>query len=224
MPEVYVSDKPQESSKGAAINKTFSDTKTMVDEVVRRSGEERRSAVGNAYLVCPDKRFVSMQDDEIPVLMLRAHPIVNAQWILATIGLLFIPDLLISVGMFAMVPFKIVFLSKLTWYLVLLGFAFERFLDWYFSVIIVTNERVVDVDFENLLQRVISYATLNHIEEPTVVAGGLLRSLFHYGDLYIATAAEESAIEARNIPFPDRVIRIISELSEELEKRRELGQ
>jgi hypothetical protein len=57
-----------------------------------------------------------------------------------------------------------------------------------------------------------------------MVAGGFIRSMFRYGDIFVATAAEEATVEGRGIPYPDKVIKIISELSEELEKRRERGE
>ena len=89
---------------------------------------------------------------------------------------------------------------------------------------IVTNERVVDIDFVNFLTRVVSYTNLNHIEEPSMVAGGLFKSIFRYGDVFVATAAEGQTTEGRGVPYPNQVIRIISELSEELEIRRERGE
>ncbi len=134
------------------------------------------------------------------------------------------PELLSLTGMFAGIPLRFIWVGRLFWYLVIFGFCFEKFLNWWYSVLIVTNERVVDIDFVNLLYRVVSYATLNHIEEPRMVAGGFIRSLFRYGDIYVATAAETATVEGRGIPYPDKVIKIISELSEELEKRRERGE
>ena len=117
-----------------------------------------------------------------------------------------------------MVTAKYVFMGKMVWYLLTLGFGFEKFLDWYYSFLIVTNERLVDVDFVNLLTRDIQYANLNHIEEPSLISGGFVRSIFNFGDVSVATAADEPAIESLAAPWPEKVINIISELSEELEK------
>lgn len=196
----------------------------VVKDVLKRTGEVRRSAAGGAYVVCPNRRFVNEQDDEEIVLLLRAHPITNLKWMLLALVMLVLPEVLSASGMFAGVPIKFMLMGRLVWYLVTLGFAFEKFLYWYYSVVIVTNERIVDIDFVNLLHRTVSYATLNHIEEPLVAAGGLVRSLFHFGDLSIKTAAETPTVEAMAIPYPDRAIRVISELAEELEKRRERGE
>lgn len=237
MPDIYVAkgenpqpkttvDKPITNPE-PVVTKTDinTDAKTKAHEtilqVLERAGEHKRALMFHSYVVTPQKKFISEQDDEEVVLLLRAHPITNLRWILLVVLMLIMPYILTTTGALALVPVKYLFVGKLAWYLLALGVAFEKFLDWYYSVFIVTNERIVDVDFVNLLYRVVSYANLNHIEEPSMVAGGFIRSIFHYGDVFVATAAEQGAIEGLAVPYPDRVIRIISELSEELEKSRQ---
>ncbi len=104
-----------------------------------------------------------------------------------------------------------------------LSYAFEKFLDWYYSVFIVTNERLVDIDFYNLLRRDITSANLDHIEEPEMIPRGFVRSLLRYGDVTVTTASEAPTVEALSVPYPERVIDIISRLSEELIKSRKKG-
>jgi hypothetical protein len=240
MPDIYTSDgdrqnqeqpqsQPQQEQKPntapePSIPVTSPDEKAGTDKVVtdvlNKVGEIPGKKLWGAYNVHPGKKFMNEQADEEVVMLLRGHPIINLQWIITAIGLLIFPELLSAVGVFTDVPFKVVFVGKLVWYLVTMGFAFEKFLDWYYSIFIVTNERLVDIDFTNLLNRQITYANLDHIEQPSMVSGGLVRSLFKYGDIFISTAAEGPPIDERAIPYPDRVIDIISELSEELEKRR----
>lgn len=199
------------------------DPKPMIEQVLRKAGEVPGQAMMGAYCVRPGKRFINEQEDEEVVLLLRAHPITNLKWILIAMVMVVAPEILTAVGAFGDVPVKFLVMGKLVWYLAVLAYGLERFLNWYYSVFIVTNERVVDIDFVNLLTRVMSYANLNHIEEPSMVAGGFFRSLFKYGDVFVPTAAEGQASEGLAVPYPDRVISIISELSEELEKRRERG-
>jgi hypothetical protein len=220
MPEVYTAPVAPTTTEMTPKEQA----RVLINEVLKRCGESKRKILGGAYEVSPGSKFMDEQDDEEVVLMLRAHPITNVRWMMAVVGALVLPEILGWAGLFNAIPFKYVFVGKLMWYLMTLGFAFEKFLDWYYSVLIVTNERLVDVDFVNLLYRMVSYATLNHIEEPSMVMGGFVRSFFRYGDLSVATAAELPTIEAMAIPNPDKVIRIISELAEELEKRRERGE
>src|SRR3989339_735855 len=134
--------------------------KELVDGVLEKVGEEPRRAMLGAFCVRPDQRFITQQEDEEIVLLLRAHPITNIGWVLLTIVMLVLPGILLATGIFASVPGKFVLVGRLTWYLVTLMYAMERFLYWYYSVFIVTNERLVDIDFENLMFRVITYANL----------------------------------------------------------------
>jgi len=57
-----------------------------------------------------------------------------------------------------------------------------------------------------------------------MVTGGFIRSMFQYGDVFVTTASEKPTIEALGVPWPHKVVDIISRLAEELEKRRERGE
>jgi membrane protein YdbS with pleckstrin-like domain len=197
--------------------------KAVVDEVLEKVGEKPGSHAWGAYIVRPGCKFMTQQEDEEIVLLLRAHPITNVGWVLLTLLMLVLPGFLQAAGVFAGVAFQYLFVGKLVWYLVTLMYAFERFLYWYYSVFIVTNERLVDIDFDNLIWRDVTNANLNHIEEPEMVTGGFVRSMFQYGDVFVTTASERPSLEALAVPRPQNVVDIISRLSEELEKRREQG-
>ncbi len=216
MPDVY--------RAGEQESKSREWWKELVDGVLEKVGVEPGRARLGAFYVRPDQRFMTQQEDEEIVLLLRAHPITNVGWLLLVVLMLVLPGILLGTGVFAAVPGKFVLVGKLTWYLVTLMFAMEKFLYWYYGVFIVTNERLVDVDFENLMYRVVTYANLNHIEEPAMVTGGFIRSIFQYGDVFVTTASERPTIEALGVPWPHKVVDIISRLSEELEKRRERGE
>lgn len=198
--------------------------KELVDGVLEKVGEEPRRARLGAFSVRPDQKFMTQQEDEEIVLLLRAHPITNLGWILLVVLMLVLPSIVLGTGAFATVQGKFILIGKLTWYLVTLMYLFEKFMFWYYSVFIVTNERLVDIDFVNLMHRVVTYANLNHIEEPAMVTGGFIRSIFQYGDVFVTTASEKPTIEALGVPWPHKVIDIISRLAEELEKRRERGE
>ena len=46
-----------------------------------------------------------------------------------------------------------IYLLFAVWYLILAAFIFEEFLGWFFNVNIITDERIVEVDFHNLIYR-----------------------------------------------------------------------
>jgi len=200
------------------------DWKKLAEKVVKDAGERPRREFHGAYHVLPNEKFVSQQQDEEIVLLLRSHPIVNLGWILLAVLMMVLPTFFEATGMFTGVPGRFMFVGKMTWYLMTWAFAFEKFLMWYYSIFLVTNERIIDIDFVNLMNRVVTNVNLNHIEEPVMVQRGFGSTLFNYGNIVVQTAGEVSTLDCIASPMPAKVVDIINRLSEELEKRREKGE
>ena len=96
----------------------------------------------------------------------------------------------------------------------------ESFLTWYFNVYIITDERIIDVDFLSLIYQNISSAKIDNIEDVTATKGGALRSVFDFGKVQIQTAAEKREFEFEDVPHPSKVTKLLNELmiEEEVEK------
>ncbi len=178
-----------------------------------------------AFFPVPDgAKFETQEEKEEIALFLRAHVIVNLRWIFIAILMLVAPVLARFIPVFSFLPTRFLTIGLLFWYLVTIAFVFEQFLDWYFDVYIVTNERVVDVDFLNLLYKKVSEAELPKIEDVTYTIGGVARSLFNYGDVYIQTAAEVPEFVFEAVPQPSKVTAVIRALmSQERNERGEGG-
>ena len=93
-------------------------------------------------------------------------------------------------------------------------------MSWFFHVNIITDERIVEVDFANLVYREITDANIDQIQDVTVEVGGSLRTFLHFGNVVIQTAAEIPKIEFEAVPKPDTVARILRELRIEEEKEK----
>ncbi|MBI4999751.1 PH domain-containing protein, partial [Candidatus Gottesmanbacteria bacterium] len=105
------------------------------------------------------------------------------------------------------------------WYLVTFGFALVSFITWYFNVYIVTNERIVDVDFLHLLYKELSSTRIARIQDVTYKLGGVFRALFDFGDVFIQTAGTEPNFDFLAVPHPEAVVRKIAELMEAREEK-----
>ena len=156
--------------------------------------------------------FVNKEPDEEVVLLVRRHIITNIPWFLVSVAMAITPTIVGGLSVLDFLPVRFQVAISLIWYLLSLAVFIEGFLSWFFSVNIITNKRVIDVDFINLIYREISDAEVTHIEDVTVQMGSVVRTLFNYGDLEIQTAAETKQIEFMAIPHPDRVQRILSDL------------
>jgi hypothetical protein len=188
-------------------------------EVMR--GEERTKNPLAAFMVRPKSVKVDIQDEKEEVLLLlRRHVITNIPWVLTVLAMGLAPILLGFMPIFGFLPFKFQVMGVMLWYLLTIGVAIEGFLSWYFNVYIVTDERVIDVDFLNLLYKNISTAKIDTIEDVTVEMTGSWQSLFNYGLVLIQTAAEKTQFEFEYVPQPQKVAKFINEmmLEEEREK------
>lgn len=164
--------------------------------------------------------FYDREEAEIIILLLRRHPITNIPWILTAAVMLVFPMALDLVPVLSFLPPNFQSVAILIWYLIVGAFILEEFLSWFFNVNIVTDERVFDVDFLNLVYREISDANLDQIQDVTVRVGSPIRTLFNYGDVLIQTAGEVPNIEFEAVPHPDRVAKILRELRIEEEEEK----
>jgi hypothetical protein len=173
------------------------------------------------FCLYPDKvDFASSDVNERIVLLLRRHPITNLPWLVISFFMIVAPSVFTLLPFFDKLPGSFQIIITLIWYLVTTSYVLENFLEWFFNVNLITTERVVDVDFVNLLYREVTEAELEKIQEPTFDIGGAIESFFNYGDVYIQTAAEVSRIEFTSVPKPDKVVKVLRDLGikEEVER------
>ena len=178
------------------------------------SGEEVNAILKpmfSAYIERPTNyRFAGQDPNEKILLLLRAHPIINLGWIVAAALLFFVPFFLPDIlRFFDLDPGKIPptygILFLIINYLLVLIIVFEGFLHWYFNVYIVTEKNIIDVDFHSVLFKNIDVAPLRNIEETSSSMGGIMNSIFHYGDVFIQTAGATKNIDLHAVCKPHHV-------------------
>jgi len=174
-----------------------------------------------------DVRFETQEAGEKVILFLRPHIITNLPWIILTVLMILAPG--------AIFPFLWQFLSlpvtvptgywvvgTLFWYVATFGFVLSSFLRWYFNIYIVTNERVVDIDFLYMLYKHFSEARIDKIQDLSYKSSGILAAVFNFGTVIIQTAGELPNFDFVNIPQPEKVIETIGELSEKSKNNQNL--
>lgn len=176
-----------------------------------------------AYMANPvDMHFESQEDKEEICLLLRRHPITNLPWLFAAFIMLLAPFVIFPIFSFLNpmpdlpVQYQLVF--TLFWYTVTFSVVLVNYLDWFFNVYFVTNERIVDVDFNNLVHRELSSTRISKIQDVTYKVNGVIRSIFDYGDVFIQTAGTEENFIFEAVPQPQAVVKQIGELIELKEK------
>lgn len=162
--------------------------------------------------------FDDRDGEEEIILVLRRHWFTNLSWILIFFLMLIFPSFLDFVPLLESFPSRYNLIFIIFWYLISFAIAFEKFLSWYFNVFIITEERVVDIDFNNLLNKEISDAKISVIQDVTYTVTGVSQTIFNYGNVFIQTAGEIPVIEVAKVPNPDVVAKILQQMRLEEEQ------
>ncbi len=175
--------------------------------------KKKSGPLATAFIAYPrGVNFESQGDDEKIILLVRRHWITNLRWLFLALILALAPLLLFNSPLLTSFPPRLRLGALMLWYLLVLAFVIQQGLDWLFNVGIVTNQRVVDIDFFNLIHKRISDAEIRKIQDVTVNINGTLRTLFNYGSVFIQTASERPEISFENIPKPALVARVLEVL------------
>lgn len=164
--------------------------------------------------------FDSQERSEHVLLVLRQHPFTQVKKIVIGIVMFFLPMFLSSVGLFGFLPGSYQFAFVIMWWIATFGFFFSIFLTWFFSVYIITDERLIDVDFLSLIYKDVATAKLDKIEDISAVTGGAIQSMFDYGTIKIQTAGSSVTIDFEHVPHPAKVMKLLNELQLEEERER----
>lgn len=174
----------------------------------------------SSYIANPQNCHFEGQDpNEKILLLLRAHPVTNLPWIFFALIFFFFPFLAVRlipiIFSFSLnlIPdvYSLAFL--IIDYLLVLIIVFEGFLYWYFNVNLITDQKVIDIDFEPVLYKGVELAPLAKIEEVDSQTLGIIGTFFHFGNVAVQTAGAKVAIEMKNIPRPALVADLILDLA-----------
>src|SRR3972149_7810694 len=219
MTDIYVSEDRKKKKYHAAHPQPFEPPALEPLPPAPKTKAQREKLPGHshnplsAYCYYPENvNFETRESEEKVVLMMRKHPITNLGWILIASVMVLAPSLVGFVPFIGAIPANFRFIGILGWYLVTTAYLLENFLTWFFNVYFITDERIIDVDFYNLIYKEVSEAEIEKIKDVTYKMGGVARTTFNYGDALVQTAAEVPNFEFLAVPTPDRVVKILQDL------------
>lgn len=164
--------------------------------------------------------------DEKTVLFLRRHWIVLLKLTVITVAVALLPVVVLTLFEFlaptliasdGAVAIKTIFLA--TFYLALITFTCQEFIDYYLDTWIVTTERVVNIEQSGLFNRTASELHLGSIQDISAVTKGLLQTFLNYGDVIIQTAGSVTHFRFEMVPRPEKTRELILRLVELSKKR-----
>lgn len=92
-----------------------------------------------------------------------------------------------------------------TFFIFLWLFGFLVWIDYYFDIWIVTNERIVNIEQKGLFIRTTSEMRFSRVQDVSCIVNGILPTVLNFGDLHVHTAGHEDLIIFRQVPDPYKI-------------------
>lgn len=121
----------------------------------------------------------------------------------AYFGLLFFMYPLISYGAVTAVIFFIGMIG-------IIYYSIRTFIIWYLDVMIVTAERLIDIERSGIFTYEVKDIDWENIRDITYTKRGILATLFNYGTIRIAIADHDMPIELHHVYQPHQIRDILS--------------
>lgn len=211
MPDIFISDIKEEENKVDSTPEVSVSKPKPKYKLEKTTGHSHNPLA--AFAFWPENvDFEAKDKEEEVVLLLRRHPITNLGWLLTSVVMVLAPGVLSKFPILDFLPDSYRFIAILGWYLIVTAYVLQNIISWLFNVQIVTDERIVDIDFSNLIYKQVSDANIDKIQDVTYKMGGVVRTLFNYGDVLVQTASEVPNFEFDAVPNPARVAKILQDL------------
>lgn len=104
---------------------------------------------------------------------------------------------------------KIIFFIQNTFLLALWVYGFLIWIDYYFDVWVITDERIINIEQKGLFMRKISELRYEKIQDVTSEVRGFLPTVINFGDVDVQTAGEEDNFLFRTVSDPYQIKEII---------------
>lgn len=166
------------------------------------------------------ENYPSSEPDERIVLSLRRHWFILFKSFLGFLILCAIPAvifiLLSRVGLTEMfngpIAYPLTVTGLFIYYLGLISYMYNAFVDFYLDNWIVTNHRIISIEAKNLFNRTVSAQALYRVQDVTAESKGFAPTFLNYGTIYIQTAAEKERFVFMDVQHPFENARLIEQL------------
>ena len=172
-----------------------------------------------AYI--PQPVFPNQRDDEIIYVLSRKHSFEFVLYSILFFFLAILPFIFLLQGQefFLSGGFDLVYvrdimaLSVMAYLLILSVIYLTLWLMHYYTLFIVTDERIVEITQKALFFREIHELTFEQIEDISSDTKGFLSMIFEAGDLEIQTAGSQRNFVIKRLSKPELIVEITHELS-----------
>lgn len=156
--------------------------------------------------------IIQLKEDESVQVVVRRHIVSIVPNLIISMLLIVLPFFflfpLFRYGVAGIVIFAVSIVAGI-------ALAVRSFILWNVIVMIVTDQRVVDVDQKSIFSRRVTEASYEKIQDVSWKRDGVVQTIFGMGSLQIQTAGTTATLEAENIPSPKKLHELINDLRKE---------
>jgi hypothetical protein len=223
MPDIFIAEPKNEPKPPAPIKET-----TVLQEKAKSkrelfNNENDHEPDNSVHLFSAFKKnpqgitFEDQEDDEKIVLFIRKSFVTNLKWIFIGSFLAILPLFLtLFLGVLQnplpTLSTKYYLLLGLFYYLFVASYWYINFITWYFNIDLVTNKRIVDVNFSNLVYKDVAATELSFIHDVSFSQVGAIRTFFDYGNIIIQVPGASDAFIFESAPQPENIVHIVEAL------------
>lgn len=164
--------------------------------------------------------FASQREGEEVVQIIHRHwfNILSRFLLVLLLALLLIGSLvaflLLFPDMFGMGGKTFFIFMENTFFILLWLFGFLTWIDYYFDIWIITDQRIVNIEQKGLFDRHISELNFSRIQDVTTTVEGIIPTVLNFGDVSVQTAGEEGRFIFRMVPDPYKIKDTIMKISQ----------
>lgn len=220
MPDIFVGNpvKPEPETKEVFETNTVENQSKIKPHISPQKGKHIHSHLISAYCDHPQAvRVADLQDDEEILLYLRRHFVTNVPWMIRAVGAVLVFPFMFYVNSFGIIdtdfiPYNFIIFAVILYYQIVFSYMFIKYLSWYYNISLVTDKRIIDIDFSSLIYENVAATKLSQLEDVSYSQIGIIRSIFDYGDVTLQTAGTVSGFDFLAVPHPEKVIKTINNL------------
>jgi hypothetical protein len=108
--------------------------------------------------------------------------------------------------------FPALLLLASSYYLFIILFLYNTFIDYYLDVWIVTDQRIINIEQRGMFNREIAEHDLDKIQDVSGIQKGFFSTVFSFGDVHVQTAGEIQRFIFRQVDNPFEIVKTINKL------------
>lgn len=200
--------------------------KAQVSEKLAAKELDKHTFIGSPigpfshFKVRPDGvRFYEQDDDERVLLLARKHLATNIPWLLIGVILVILPFFIYFLHLFTDIAPSFILTTRtitvlgFAYYILIFCYLFVNYITWYYNVTLITNKKVIEITFQDIIYHHVSITKINLIEDINYVQAGFFGSVFGYGNVFLETAGRALKFEFEAVPNPDKIVNLLENLT-----------